>query len=207
MKSLGFRSGWVATALLAPGLLGAAGSTASGESPDTTGRDMITVLRAPGPHRSLGDDARAFDQLIGTWDCDYRFIADDGTITRAQGELLFGWIIDGHAVQDIWITYPQKEGEEREIGTSVRFFDTRSRTWRVVFALPTLGILTTLEGRADGDRIVLEGTNKEGAQRRWSFNDIRPDSFVWRNQKSTDGGRTWRLMEEHHMTRRRTQRP
>src|SRR5262245_61479348 len=163
--------------------------------------DMIAALPAPGPHPSLGAEAKVWDQLVGTWDCDYTFYVEDGTITRARGELLFGWIIDGRAVQDIWITYPQKPNEEREIGTSLRFFDTKSGKWRVVFILPNLNILTTVEGRAQGDRIVLEGQTGE-KRRRWSFNDISQNSFVWRGEQSRDGGKTWRLVEEHQMKRR-----
>ena len=165
-------------------------------------RDMITALPASGPHPSLGAEAQVFDRLVGTWDCDYSFHADDGTVTRASGELRFGWIIDGHAMQDIWITYPKSPAEDRLIGTSVRFFDPKTRVWRVVFALPALGILTTVEGRAEGDRIVLEGEVGEGSRRRWSFNDIRTDSFVWRGERSRDNGKTWRLVEEHQMKRR-----
>ena len=175
-------------------------STAPGAASPDARRDMITTLAASHPHPSLGDEAQAFDRLVGTWDCDYSFHADDGTVSHATGELRFGWIIDGHALQDIWITYPKEPTEERLNGTSVRFYDLKPKLWRVVFVLPALGLLTTVEGRAEGDRIVLTGEASDGSRRRWSFNDIRAESFVWRGEKSRDG--TWRLVEEHHMTRR-----
>jgi hypothetical protein len=177
-------------------------STAPGARSLDPRRDMITELPASRPHPSLGDEAHAFDRLVGTWDCEYSFHAEDGTVTRASGELRFGWIIDGHALQDIWITYPKEPAEERLIGTSLRFFDAKTKVWRVVFVLPALGLLTTVEGRAEGDRIVLAGDAGDGARRRWSFNDIRADSFVWRGEKSRDDGKTWRLVEEHQMRRR-----
>ena len=187
-------------------LVAAAGQDGVASAPEAVSldarRDMITALSASRPHVSLGDEAKAFDRLVGTWDCDYTFHAEDGTVSRASGELRFGWIIDGHAMQDIWITYPKEPGAERLIGTSVRFLDVTTRLWRVVFVLPALGVLTTVEGRAEGDRIILTGEAGGGSQRRWSFNDIRADSFVWRGERSRDGGKTWRLVEEHHMTRR-----
>jgi hypothetical protein len=37
---------------------------------------------------------------------------------------------------------------------------------------------------------------------RWSFNDLKGDSFIWRGEKSRDGGKTWKLEEEHQMKRR-----
>jgi hypothetical protein len=157
---------------------------------------MITALPALGPHPSLGDQARLFDRFVGTWDSDYDTYAADGSVTRASGEVLFGWIIDGRAIQDIWIGHPRSgSGNERFIGTSLRFFDTQSGVWRVVWVAPTAGNVITLQGGAVGDRIVLEGQGSDGSSLRWSFNDIRPDAFVWRGETSRDAGKTWRLTQ------------
>ncbi len=146
---------------------------------------------------------RAVDRLVGTWDCDYSFHGEDGSVRRATGELKFGWILDGRALQDIWISYPNDGKGERRIGTSVRFFDPNARTWRVVFIAPEYGLLMTVEGGAEGDRIVLRGADSDGSSVRWSFNDMRADSFVWLGEISGDAGKSWRLEEEHRMRRRR----
>jgi hypothetical protein len=53
-----------------------------------------------------------------------------------------------------------------------------------------------------GERIVLDGENPDGSLRRWSFDDIRLDSFVWRGERSGDRGRTWHRTAEYRMTRR-----
>ncbi len=46
--------------------------------------------------------------------------------------------------------------------------------------------------RQIGDEIVME--QAEGADLvRWIFSGIRPESFHWRSQRSTDGGASWRL--------------
>ncbi len=164
---------------------------------------MVTALAASGPHSSLGDEARVFDRLVGTWDCDYTFYIDDGSIRHSSGELMFGWVLDGRAMQDIWITYPEDGTKERRIGTSVRFFDTKSKMWQVIFVSPAYGAVITVQGGAEGDRITLRGVDDEGSALRWSFNDIKADSFVWRGEKSRDGGKTWRLEEEHHMRLRK----
>ena len=177
-----------------------AGSAAA--APDSR-HEMIATLAAPGPHSSLGEEARLFDRFVGAWDCAYSFHAEDGSVTHSSGELKFGWIIDGWAIQDIWIGYPRDGSKgERRIGTSVRFFDAKSKVWRVVFVAPAAGSLTTVQGGLEGDRIVLRGQDSDGSLLRWSFNDIRADSFVWRGETSRDQGKSWRLEEEHHMTRR-----
>jgi hypothetical protein len=164
-------------------------------------RDMITALPAAGPHPSLGDQARVFDRFVGTWDCDYATYSEDGKVTRFSGEVIFGWIIDGHAMQDIWISQP-KGATERSIGTSVRYYDGKSATWRVVWIAPTADTIIKLTGGLVGDRIVLLGQDTDGSPLRWSFNEIHPESFVWRGESSRDGGKTWWLQEEHHMKRR-----
>jgi len=160
---------------------------------------MTTALSALSPHPSLGDEARVFDRFVGTWDCDYTYFLPDVSTKHSVGELEFGWILDGQAVQDIWITYPKEVGKERSIGTSVRFFDAKSKMWRVIFVSPAYGALITVQGGTEGDRIVLRGVDDEGSILRWSFNDIKADSFTWRGETSRDGGKTWKREEEHHM--------
>ena len=163
---------------------------------------MIGVLSASSPHPSLGDEARVFDRFVGTWDCDYSFHLDDGSVRHKKGELLVGWVLDGRAVQDIFITYPAEGEKDRRMGTTIRFFDTTLKQWRIVFISPQFNYVVTVQGRSIGDRIVLRGVDTDGAPIRWSFNDIKSDSFVWRGEKSHDGGKTWKLEEEHRMKRR-----
>src|SRR5215510_413215 len=164
--------------------------------------DMMETLLAPGPHPSLGAEAHTFDRVVGTWDADYSFRAEDGSVTHAKGEVRFGWILDGHALEDMFISYPKRPTDERKIVAGVRFFDAKAGVWRLVFVAPTYGVISTLEGGAEGDRIVLRGKDSDGSSLRWSFNEIQANSFIWRGEISRDGGKTWRLEEEHHMTRR-----
>jgi hypothetical protein len=179
----------------------------SGAEPSDTRQQMIAVLSASGPHASLGDQARVWERFIGTWDCDFGFYLDDGSVRHTPGELEFGWVLDGRAIQDLWITYPKQGEKERGIGTTIRFFDDRSRSWRVVFVGPKHNAIQIMQGGLEGDRIVLRGTDEEGSALRWSFNDIQTASFTWRGEKSRDGGKTWRLEEEHRMRRRATAEP
>jgi hypothetical protein len=165
-------------------------------------REMITALPATGPRPSLGDEARVFDRFVGTWDTEYIAYADDGSVSRMPGEVRFGWVLDGWALQDIWITYPDGASKERNIGTTLRFYDEEAGTWRIIWVYPARRTITLLTGGLVGDRIVLEGQDKDGTCLRWSFNDIRRDSLVWRGEISRDDGRTWRLAQEHRFSRR-----
>jgi len=171
--------------------------------PDTdTRRAMVATLAATRPHPSLASEARVFDRLVGTWDADFSFHLPDGRVTHKKGELLFGWVMDGHAVQDLWIGYPSGGQKERTMGTTIRFFDTKLKQWRVVFVNPQFNYVVTAQGGLEGDNIVLRGVDTDSLPLRWTFSEMKPDSFHWQGEKSHDGGKTWVVEEDHHMKRR-----
>jgi hypothetical protein len=193
---------FVSWASLSIRVAAAAGKT--GNAPATDPRlDLFTALQAMGPHPSLGDQAKVFGRFVGTWDSEYTEFSKDGKSTRSSGEWIFGWVMDGRAMQDLFIIYPSAAHKEGFIGTTLRYFDPKSGTWSVTFIDPENGAVETLTGGAVGDdRIVLLSQNTDGKESRWSFDDIRPDSWIFRDDASGDGGKTWRLQEEDHMKRR-----
>src|SRR5436309_1435548 len=103
-----FAATFVATSLLSiPFSAVESGSArSSGAAAPDPRPGMLATLLAPGPHPSLGAEARTFDRVVGTWDADCSFHALDGSVSQAKGEVHFGWVLDGHALQDTWISYP-----------------------------------------------------------------------------------------------------
>ena len=195
--------GVVATAGLAsPQISQPPGTAAITKNPLSARAAMINVLGVPNPNPALGDEAQTVDRLVGTWDADFTFPKPDGTVFRKKGELHFGWVLDGYALQDLWIGYPTGTQQTRTIGTTLWFFDTTLKQWRVVFINPQSGDVVTMQGARDGDRIVLRGVDTAGLPTRWTFRDITPGSFRWQGEKSHDGGRTWTLEEDNQMRKR-----
>src|SRR6266542_5688481 len=137
----------------ATGVLGILLWNAAAQGADP-GQDMIQSLGASSPHSSLGDQAQVFDRFVGTWDCDYSFYRDDGTVRHSKGELLVGWILDGRAVQDLFISYPANGEKERRIGTTIRFFDTALKQWRIIFKSPQFNYVVTVVVLLEVQRIV-----------------------------------------------------
>ncbi len=168
----------------------------------STREAMINVLGSADANPSIGEEAKTFDCLVGTWNADFTFHRTDGSVSHKKGELLFGWVMDGHAVQDLWIGYPTEGQKERTIGTTIRFFDTALKQWRVVFVNPQFNYVVTAQGGREGDRIVLHGRDTDGLPIRWTFSEMTQDSFHWQGEKSHDGGKTWKVEEDHHMKRR-----
>jgi len=167
-----------------------------------TDQPMIRALAAANPHPSLGEEGQTFGRLVGAWDADFAFHRDDGSVLHHKGEILFGWVIDGRAIEDLWIGYPDSSHAERYVGVTFRFFDTNRKLWRCVYVSPQSNYVVTVEGGREGDRIVLRGVDFDGMPIRWTYSEITHDSFHWQGEKSHDGGKTWKLEEDHHMTRR-----
>jgi hypothetical protein len=189
---------WCASASLS----GAAASEQSGKAPATDPRlDMVRALQAMDPHPSLGDQAKVFGRLVGTWDVELNDIGKDGKVTRRTGEFIVGWVMDGRAIQAFWIVNPSGSRKDREVYTELHYYDPKSGTWPSTFIDPEHASVAKFTGGAVGDRIVLDTPDFDG-DTRWSLNDIGPDSFLWREEESLDGGKTWRLTAEHHMKRR-----
>jgi Protein of unknown function (DUF1579) len=191
--------------LLLAGGAGALGATlltgrAVANGPACT-QGVFRELVASGPRIVPGEppEARLFDRVAGSWNVDYTNIADDGKRDKARGQLLVGWVLDGRALQDVWIQFP-KPGEDRFIGTTLRFYDPDRKKWRVTWISAIAKAVTVLEGSEEDGRIALYTDTPKGRVR-WTFSDITDKDFVWRGEISADGGKSWRLYEDHRMYR------
>src|SRR4051795_12267031 len=180
-----------AATLLVSGFLASASLGVQGAVAATDPRlDLAAALQATGPHPSLDDQANVFGRLVGTWDVEYTDISKSGKATHRSGELIVGWVMDGRVIQDLWIVYPSGTRKEREVYTDLRYFDPKTRTWPATFIDPEHVSVARFTGGAVGDdRIVLDTKDLGTTLNRWSFNDIRPDSFVFRDEASSDGGK------------------
>jgi len=190
--------------LLSVGIGAAVASHKSGSASASDPRlDMVTALQARGPNPTFGDQAKVYDRLVGTWEVEYTDFSKDGKSTHRSGEFIVGWVMDGRAIQDFWIVYPSGARKEREVYTDLRYYDPKSRTWPSTFIDVEHASVAKFTGGAVGDeRIVFDTRDFDDTNTRWSINDLRSDSFVWREEESLDGGKTWRLTAEHHMKRR-----
>jgi hypothetical protein len=165
----------------------------------------IEGLYADAPDASLKDKLMLFGQFVGDWDIleDRLFRPDGKTDVVQSGELHWGWILDGNALQDVWMFHDKDKHRAVPAGTTIRFYDPKIDAWRSTWITPIDHAVVTFIAQKAGDEIVLEGKNAKGELLKWIFSDIKPDSFKWRGEASKDGGKTWVLVERMQIRRRR----
>jgi catechol 2,3-dioxygenase-like lactoylglutathione lyase family enzyme len=143
------------------------------------------VLRSAGPAADRMEKMALYGWLIGDWAMDATMYADDGSTHAAQGTIHFGWVLEGRAIQDVWILPGFFHG------TTLRVYDPGLDGWHILWSDPLKQYFTRQVGRAKGKDIVQEGRNDAGEPTRWSFTDITSNSFCWIGERSLDGGATW----------------
>jgi len=167
----------------------------------------IEGLLSDGPNSELEEKLMLFGQFVGDWDIlEDRFYQSDGKPSLEQnltrGELHWDWILDGRAVQDVWMSIDERTHKAIPEGTTIRFYDQKIDAWHSIWISPTQAVVKTFVGRQVGDEIVLEGRTAEGYPLRWIFSEITPNSFRWRAEETRDNGKTWTLREEMQIRRR-----
>ena len=164
----------------------AAPTLVAGPSPS-----FAQALHTDMPAADHADKMALYGWLIGRWEMDSVVHQDDGTHTPGpRGEIHFGWVLEGRAIQDVWVLPGVFHG------TTLRVYDPGLDAWHILWSDPLKQYYARQIGRARGRDIVQEGKDASGTSTRWSFTEITADSFHWLGERSPDGGASWRLQIE-----------
>jgi len=165
-----------------------------------TANSTHALIRAGGPHPSMRGAPDLFARFIGDWEFDIDQY-ENGNTRHGRGSWHFDWVLDGRAIQDVWIVEPDAGVDDGEFGTSLRYPDPEAGVWRVAWMGPVRKTRNLLTARGTAEGITLETTNLRGTPERWMFSDITPDSFVWRALVARDIGE-WVMRTEMRVRRR-----
>lgn len=70
-------------------------------------------LLSNGPHEDLSPADRLFEPFIGSWDLDITWYGHGAVTRRAKGEWHFAWVLEGRAIQDVWVVPPRAATRNR----------------------------------------------------------------------------------------------
>ena len=155
-----------------------------------TSSSFLDALGADAPAPDRAEKMRLYGWLVGSWTMAAVLHNDDGSRHEGAGEIHFGWVLEGRAIQDVWIL------PDVFYGTTLRVYDPGLDAWHILWSDPLRQFYTRQIGRARGEDIVQEGKNDAGEAVRWSFTEITPPSFHWIGERSRDDGKTWQLQAE-----------
>jgi hypothetical protein len=171
---------------------------------------FFSLLAAAQRSPEIPEAADAYGWLCGTWDLKvlhYRGI--DVAARDMTGEVHAARVLEGRAVQDVWIM-PRIEDRRVEFdrtmnmyGTTLRSWDASLQGWRIAWTNPVSGHREEQVGRWNGSDILQEGTRADGTRTRWTFVEITANSFHWRGEAMHPGNDSWVLEGEFLATRRR----
>jgi hypothetical protein len=170
---------------------------------------FLSALSASGRSPEIPEAADAYGWLIGSWELDVIHYLVDVRGRGLKGEVHFGWVLEGRAVQDVWIMpqRPQRSSDPDRManmyGTTFRLWDPRIQAWRVTWTNPITGSRDGLIGRWPGKEVVQIGAHADGTPIRWIFSEITPESFHWTGEALEADGKTWKLEGEFRARRMR----
>ena len=178
--------------------------TATSEQPT----QFHAFLAAPGRSPEIPEAQDVNGWLVGDWEMDiYYYKAVDVSSRNIKGEVHFGWVLEGRAIQDVWIM-PRCSDRSDELakennmyGTTLRAYDPSIQAWRITWINPVTGHYEEQIGRRIGEDIVQVGARFDGTPTRWRFTEITPDSFHWIGESLMADGSTWRLEGEFRAKR------
>ena len=161
---------------------------------------LAQVLHADRPDPALAPKLALYAWLVGRWDFDITTTPEDGTTHRGHGEIHAGWVLQGRAIQDVWMIPRLRDrrpgleplpGAGNWYGTTLRIYDAATDTWRILWNDPATNYFSQQIARAHGTDIVQTGPDPRGGMSPWTFSEIKPDSFHWHAEHTTDE-RNWR---------------
>lgn len=165
--------------------------------------DFAALLHASGRSVEINQSVDVYGGLVGSWELEVLYYRGaDVSLQKLRGEAHFGWVLEGRAIQDVWIMprFPdRKPGDDRAnnmYGTTLRVWDPAIQAWRIRWINPINGHEEHQTGRKVGNEIVQVGARADGTPTRWRFTEISSYSFHWLGEVLEPDARKWKLEGE-----------
>lgn len=165
------------------------------------------ALAAPGRAPEIPEDMDLYGWLVGDWDLDVLHYWEDVSGRGLTGELHCSRVLEGRAVQDLWIMprradrHGPPDPRADMYGTTIRVWDPAIQAWQITWFNPVAGQKVDQIAWREGEDIFQIGVLPDGSIARWRFTDIQPDRFHWIGDALGPDGRTWTLQGEFRARR------
>lgn len=146
-------------------------------------RVLIVLLFVSLVSFSKAQDAQSFDFWLGEWDCFWLNSSGD----TVKGSNSITNILDGKVIQENFAD-PSRNFK----GMSVSVYNPQSKTWHQAWVDNQGGYYDFVGIFNKSSKIFSTDTTQEVIER-MKFYEIQSDAFIWDWEKSTDGGKEYKL--------------
>jgi len=171
-------------------------------------QDFVASLVASGRSTEIPESADVYGWLVGGWELEVlRYRTVDLSSQNVKGEVHFCWVLEGRAIQDVWIMprfadrQRHPDGADNMYGTTLRLWDPAVLAWRIRWANPVSGHEERQTGRKVDSEIVQIGARLDGTPTRWRFTEITANSFHWIGEVLESDGESWKVEGEFRARR------
>ena len=121
--------------------------------------------------------------MVGDWEMDTVYHLPDGTTRKGQGEIHFGWALQGRAIQDVWRIPgrnpdgPDDPSKSLMYGTTLRIYDPGIDAWHIIWSDPVKQYYSRQIGRArTATTSCRKAPTPTARSVRWSFHRDRAET-------------------------------
>ena len=172
-------------------------------------KDFVTSLVASGRSTEIPESADIYGWLIGSWELDVlHYKTFDLSSQNIKGEVHFCWVLEGRAIQDVWImprlaerNLAHGDSTNNMYGATLRIWDPSISAWRIRWTNPVSGHEERQTGQRVDTEIVQIGARLDGTPTRWRYTEITANSFRWIGEALAPDGKTW-IVEGEFRARR-----
>ena len=151
-------------------------------------------------HNSIPANRDTFGKFIGTWSLQLTISDPSGSSLKYSGEWHFFRILQGRAIQDIWIIpslMPKDNDEYHEYGTTIRTYNPKTEKWKAVWVGPIQNQLFMFDVEDNDEEIILTETKSPNLEMKWTFYNISENAFQWKSEVKVKGSDSW--FTNYHM--------
>ena len=165
------------------------GALGAGETP------LVSASSSEAP-----EGLKQYGQFEGHWTCAPEFMDAEGNWQKADARPQWVWhyVLDGHAIQDVFLPYPERSPPGASKGTNLRVYDPENDQWDMVWTTETLGGFQRFSAKMQDGEIVMRGEIPAGQRQahlaKITFHNITEQHFDWKYEASPpDDGTQWQL--------------
>jgi hypothetical protein len=166
-------------------------------------QEFLDALPSSEKAAELADVDDVFGWMVGSWEVEAILHDEDGQTHETKGEVHAAWVLEGRAIQDLFI-FPRRADRHSgrpakgdRYGTTIKTYDAKLKMWLLTFINPASQETNAqLTARRIGKNIEIEGKLADGTPVRWRYRDVTPTSFHYTAEKLRSDAMSWQLYLE-----------